>query len=140
MTTRSGDRDDAVVSARSMSDVPPTRCSTFGTADFIRVPLPAASNTRWIGTDGKFGELRKMGGQADLNDSRRWSRLSAPATGTRASAVANRLSSIAGPGFAQNAGGRPWAGAAPRAPSETSRRPAMVRGPDRVWRDSDFPG
>src|SRR5215472_16023188 len=31
----------------SIIGIPPTRCRTFGSADFMRVPFPAASMTMW---------------------------------------------------------------------------------------------
>ncbi len=41
----------AVRRIRTIIGSPPTAWSTFGSSDFIRVPLPAARITKWSGVD-----------------------------------------------------------------------------------------
>src|SRR5580692_11058384 len=43
-----GASDEAAVSTYSIIGTPDTWWSTFGSSDFIRVPLPAARTTTWM--------------------------------------------------------------------------------------------
>ena len=54
MVIEAGESAAAVRRTRSMIVKPAIWCRTFGTADFMRVPLPAASTTTWMSPTGLF--------------------------------------------------------------------------------------